>query len=59
MVEKIWLQFVGLLWTFELSDLLDILMVSYIIYKVIQLIRDTRAAQLFKGLAILLSLIHI
>lgn len=54
MVEKIWLQFVGLLWTFELSDLLDILMVSYIIYKVIQLIRDTRAAQLFKGLAILL-----
>lgn len=32
------------------SDLLDIVLVSYIIYKVIYLVRETRASQLVKGI---------
>ncbi len=53
-IQSIWVQFVGLMRTFQPTDLIDILMVSYLIYKGIQLIRDTRAAQLVKGIVILL-----
>ena len=53
-IQNVWMQFVGLIRTFQPTDLIDILMVSFLIYKVIQLVRDTRAAQLVKGIAILL-----
>ncbi len=53
-MQNAWMQFVGLIRTFQPTDLIDILMVSYLIYKGIQLVRDTRAAQLVKGIVILL-----
>lgn len=53
-MQNVWMQFVGLIRTFQPTDLIDILMVSYLIYKGIQLVRDTRAAQLVKGIVILL-----
>lgn len=53
MIETIWEQFLGLLWTFQVTDFIDILLVSYLIYKGIQLVRETRAAQLVKGIVIL------
>ncbi|MBP3329431.1 MAG: diadenylate cyclase CdaA [Clostridia bacterium] len=40
--------------SFEFTDLLDILLVAFIIYQAIKLLRDTRAFQLIKGLLIVL-----
>lgn len=40
--------------TFGWNDLLDIVIVSYLIYKLIQIVRETRAAQLVKGIILLL-----
>lgn len=37
----------------QLRDILDILLVTYLIYKVLQLVRETRAMQLLKGLLLL------
>ena len=54
----------GVVSTFSIKDLLDILCVSFLIYHGIRLARQTRAEQLLKGILILvvaygLSLIHI
>ena len=40
--------------SFGITDLLDILLVAFIIYQAIKLLRDTRAFQLIKGLLIVL-----
>lgn len=39
--------------TIEFSDFLDVAIVSYLIYKIIKLVRDTRAEQLVKGFFLL------
>ena len=39
---------------FRIRDIIDILLVSYIIYKGLQLVSETRAEQLVKGIAIIL-----
>ncbi len=39
---------------FTLSDIIDILIVAYIIYKAIQIVKETRALQLLKGVAVIL-----
>ena len=39
---------------FSFQDLLDILIIAFIIYKIIDLTINTRAYQLLKGLAVLL-----
>ena len=47
-------QVIGnLIKTFRVSDVLDIVVVSFIIYNVIKLVRETRAEQLVKGILIL------
>ena len=38
----------------RLWDILDILIVAFVIYKGVKLVRETRAVQLIKGLVILL-----
>jgi diadenylate cyclase len=38
----------------KLSDIVDVMIVGYVIYKAIKLIRETRAEQLIKGIVILL-----
>lgn len=53
-VTNIWYQFLGLLSSFTLSSAVDVLLVSFIIYNFIKLIRETRAEQLVKGILILL-----
>ncbi len=40
--------------TFVISDLIDIIVISFIIYNLIKIIRETRAGQLVKGILILL-----
>jgi diadenylate cyclase len=52
-METIWYMFstlVTLIKTFRITDLIDILLVAFIIYKLIKLLRETRAGQLIKGL---------
>ena len=52
-ITGLWDTFVALIHTFSLSDALDVLLVSFIIYNGIKLIRETRAEQLVKGIIIL------
>lgn len=49
-----WNSFVSLIQMFRLSDALDVILVSFIIYSTIKLVRETRAEQLVKGIIILL-----
>ncbi|HEX3017472.1 MAG TPA: diadenylate cyclase CdaA [Caproicibacter sp.] len=49
-----WNWFLQLIRQFRLSDALDIILVSFIIYNGIKLIRETRAGQLVKGIIVLL-----
>ncbi|MCH5190863.1 MAG: diadenylate cyclase CdaA [Oscillospiraceae bacterium] len=52
-------QFKRALFSFDrVSDLLDILLVAFVIYSVIKLIRETRAIQLAKGV-ILLAIVYL
>ncbi|WP_195576574.1 diadenylate cyclase CdaA [Paenibacillus sp. 1001270B_150601_E10] len=45
--------FTNLTWQEGIKDLIDILIVSYVIYKLLVLIRGTRAVQLLKGIFVL------
>ena len=54
-ITGLWDTFVALVHTFKLSDALDVLLVSFIIYNGIKLIRETRAEQLVKGIIILMG----
>ncbi|HHX77914.1 MAG TPA: TIGR00159 family protein, partial [Firmicutes bacterium] len=47
-------QVINIITRFTWRDILDILIVSYVFYKLILLIRGTRAEQLIKGLAVIL-----
>lgn len=49
-----WNTFLGLIKIFRVSDALDVILVSFIIYSAIKLVRDTRAEQLVKGIIVLL-----
>ena len=54
-ITGLWDTFVAMIHTFSLSDALDVLLVSFIIYNGIKLIRETRAEQLVKGIIILMG----
>lgn len=45
----------GILNSFGISDFLDIIVVAYLMYQAIRLVRETRAMQLVKGLAVLVG----
>ena len=49
-----WKSFVSLVELFRVSDALDVILVSFIIYSAIKLVRETRAEQLVKGIIVLL-----
>ena len=49
-----WNSFIQLLQQFRPSDALDVAVVAFLIYKVIKIVRETRAGQLVKGILILL-----
>lgn len=56
-MEKYWLPSLDYLKTilkFNLSSVIDILIVAFVVYKLMLLIKGTRAVQLIKGLAVLL-----
>ncbi|MFE4713985.1 diadenylate cyclase CdaA [Paenibacillus sp. NPDC056722] len=45
--------FMDLTWKESFKDIIDVLIVSYIIYKVLNMVRGTRAVQLLKGILVL------
>lgn len=49
-----WNMLIGLIKSFQLTDGLDVIVVSIIIYNGIKLVRETRAEQLIKGIVVLL-----
>lgn len=50
-----WNSLIQLLQQFRPSDALDVILVTFIIYNVIKIVRETRAGQLVKGILILLA----
>lgn len=55
LILNIWEAFLAIIRQFGITDALDVLLVSFIIYSGIKLIRETRAGQLVKGLIVLLA----
>ncbi len=53
-IVSLWNMFLQLLHQFRFTDVLDIILVSFIIYSGIKLVRETRAGQLVKGIVMLL-----
>ena len=49
----------GVILSFKFTDLIDILVIAFIIYKVFLIVRETRATQLFKGLIFLLLVVFL
>ena len=52
-ISMIWNSIVSVVRTFTIADLIDIVLMSYLVYKAIRIVRETRAGQLVKGLLIL------
>lgn len=52
--DGIWRSLVSLVRTFNIYDLFDILTVAALIYGLVKLVRESRAGQLVKGIAIIL-----
>lgn len=56
-IQQLWADFgvglINILKTINLIDVLDIIVLTWVIYKGIQIVRDTRAGQLVKGIALL------
>ncbi|WP_071435258.1 diadenylate cyclase CdaA [Angelakisella massiliensis] len=54
-IQLMWDWFINMVTSIQLSDVLDMCIVAFLIYKMVGLVRDTRAGQLVKGvLAVLL-----
>ena len=53
-IKEFFFSFIAVMKTFQFKDLIDIALVAFIIYNLTKLIRETRAVQLVKGIAILL-----
>lgn len=52
----LWNQIIAVITSANIVDLLDIAVIAFIIYKGIQLVRETRAQQLLKGIVLLLAI---
>lgn len=53
-IYSIWNQIVYAILSISLFDIIDILVVAFIVYKAIEFLRDTRTGQLVKGIVVLL-----
>lgn len=55
-VYTIWNQFVYTISNLRIFDIIDILIIAFIVYNAIEFLRETRAGQLVKGIVFLLAL---
>ncbi len=54
LLEQGWDSFLGVITGISIGDILDIIVLSFLLYKAIQLVRETHAGQLMKGVIYLL-----
>lgn len=54
-ISHLWHNILGVLSGISVGDVLDIIIVTFLLYKAIQFVRETHAGQLLKGLLILLA----
>ena len=59
MIASGWEWIVSVAGRFQFKDAIDILIVAFLIYGVVKLVRETRAGQLVKGLLLLIALLII
>ena len=52
--QEIKYAFFSLMSTIELKDIIDLAVLTYLVYLLLKLIRETRAGQLMKGIALLI-----
>lgn len=52
-IVNVYNGFVSLMMTFKATDVLDIMVVAFMIYNLIKIVRETRAEQLVKGILVL------
>jgi len=55
-MNTVWQYILGYLQLFKITDLIDIVIVAIIIFYLIKLLRETRAVQLIKGIALLFAI---
>lgn len=55
-INSMWSTFIGVIKSFQVADALDVIVITFIIYKGIQFIRKTRAEQFAKALLLLVAL---
>ncbi len=55
-IYTVWNQFVYTISSVRIFDIIDILIIAFLIYKAIEFLRETRAGQLVKGIVVLLIL---
>lgn len=54
-LDKFWVQFASSVKAIGFTDVIDMLFVAYLIYKLAHLMKETRAAQLVKGLVVYIA----
>ena len=52
-LENIWNAFISVVKTISIPDILDMILLSYLLFKCFKLVRETRAEQLVKGIGIM------
>ena len=52
-IINFWYTIVGVVKTMTISDIFDIVIVTFLVYSLIKLVQQTRAAQLIKGILVL------
>ncbi len=58
-MDKIFEYIIGFIQLIRITDLIDIAIVSVLVYQILKMIRETRAIQLVKGIAILLVVLQV
>ena len=53
-ISNVYRSFISLMMTFKATDVLDIMVVAFVIYNLIKIVRETRAEQLVKGILVLI-----
>lgn len=52
-LENMWQSFISVFRTISLADILDMILLSYLLFKCFKLVKETRAQQLLKGIAVM------
>lgn len=58
-MDKVFEYIIGFIQLIRITDIIDITIVSVLIYQILKMIRETRAIQLVKGIAILLVVLQV